>query len=135
MHRHKEDAKKQVNAWRSRNRERVRAAVALWRKNTGTMDQLKLRLRVPQEPARLRSARRRARKNSLRCTCCKYKDFLILYSAAKRSGKEVDHRIPLALGGRHCIKNLQALTVAEHKAKTALDQIQIARLRHSKKAA
>jgi 5-methylcytosine-specific restriction endonuclease McrA len=38
---------------------------------------------------------------------------------------EVDHRIPLALGGLHCCHNLQILTKAAHREKTKVDIAQI----------
>jgi 5-methylcytosine-specific restriction endonuclease McrA len=40
---------------------------------------------------------------------------------------EVDHVIALALGGTHCVKNLQILSVEEHKEKTRRDRAEIRR--------
>ena len=38
-----------------------------------------------------------------------------------RYGYQVDHKVPLACGGRDVASNLQWLTVAEHRAKTRRD--------------
>lgn len=67
------------------------------------------------------SARRRARKRQQTCTCCRPKDIRKFYEWAYALRLEVDHVIPLALGGLHCCKNLQELTPEEHKQKTARD--------------
>jgi 5-methylcytosine-specific restriction endonuclease McrA len=48
-------------------------------------------------------------------------------------GAEVDHKTPLNLGGRHCAKNLQALTYEEHKEKTRRDQTLIADARRKRR--
>lgn len=71
------------------------------------------------------AARRRARKRNQVCTCCSREEIAELYRAAQLTGGEVDHRIPLALGGMHCSKNMQVLTEAAHKAKTAVDVLAI----------
>lgn len=55
------------------------------------------------------------------CTCCSLSDFVGVYAWARTLGDDVDHRIPLILGGRHCVKNLQVLSKKEHKEKTSKD--------------
>ncbi len=44
-------------------------------------------------------------------------------------GHEVDHIVPLRLDGKHCLKNLQYLSEAEHSAKTAREAACIADIR------
>jgi 5-methylcytosine-specific restriction endonuclease McrA len=92
-------------AWRVANPEKVRAQTAL----------------RPPEKARARTAKRRAIKFTQRCGCCTDGDIQMIYDTAALVGGEVDHRIPLALGGHHCMKNLQALTVEDHQEKTKTD--------------
>lgn len=79
-------------------------------------------------------SRRRALRLSQCCSCCTpeqiYQDF---YSWTEPFFLEIDHILPLALGGLHCRNNLQLLTVLDHKAKTALDLARIAAFRRSKK--
>ncbi len=81
------------------------------------------RARYAADPGKdlARQAKRRARKLNQACTCCTSKDFLIVYKCAAIFDSEVDHRIPLHLGGLHCCKNLQILTKAEHTEKTAAE--------------
>jgi hypothetical protein len=64
-------------------------------------------------------AARRARKLQQTCTCCNPKDVAALYTRAHARGFEVDHKQALRLGGLHCLKNLEVLTPAAHKFKTA----------------
>jgi 5-methylcytosine-specific restriction endonuclease McrA len=66
-----------------------------------------------------KQARRRARKLNQICVCCMPADFGAIYWAGSLLGREVDHVLPLIDGGLHCCKNLQLLTPAEHRAKTA----------------
>ena len=83
----------------------------------------------PMTYAALQShARRRARKILARCKCCTQADIHALYARCP-SGHEVDHEIPLAIGGKHCLRNMRILTAAEHNAKTANDNRNIAALR------
>jgi 5-methylcytosine-specific restriction endonuclease McrA len=79
--------------------------------------------KLPHVRALRNSADRRrvARKKGLLCACCASIDFKMIYAAAKILHAEVDHRIPLALGGLHCLTNLQILTIDEHKTKTRRD--------------
>lgn len=62
--------------------------------------------------------RHRARRQAQLCSCCQPKEFIAAYREARLRGCEVDHRLPLWLGGKHCIKNLHILTPEEHQAKT-----------------
>jgi 5-methylcytosine-specific restriction endonuclease McrA len=55
------------------------------------------------------------------CGCCSKDQKLQLYQMAALVGYDVDHRVPLALGGHHCAKNLQPLSTIEHSKKTADD--------------
>jgi hypothetical protein len=64
-----------------------------------------------------------------RCKCCGAKEFAQIYTIAHWCGAHVDHIKPLALGGPHCCKNLQILTVADHRKKTAKDMRDIAQAR------
>jgi 5-methylcytosine-specific restriction endonuclease McrA len=81
------------------------------------------------------NAKRRALKASQVCTCRTREQIAAeFYSFVEHGITEIDHIVPLALGGLHCRKNLQLLTVLEHKAKTALDQARIAAFRRAKKA-
>jgi len=75
----------------------------------------------------------RARKRGQQCTCCTPDDFRAIYYAARLTRKEVDHRRALALGGLHCCKNLQLLTVAQHRRKTVSDNRKIRKLKPLRK--
>ena len=65
-----------------------------------------------------RNAWQKAKQRNLLCSCCSQEDFLPIYAFAYKIGHEVDHRHPSHLGGKHCLKNLQPLTVEAHKAKS-----------------
>lgn len=69
--------------------------------------------------------RRRARKKNQVCTCCTPEDILSKFRRMP-SHYELDHIIPIAIGGLHCLKNLQALTPEAHKLKTKADMKAIA---------
>ncbi len=64
------------------------------------------------------SQARRARKNKQTCSCCTTTAKNNFYEARKQ-GMEVDHIIPLAKGGLHCVKNFQYLTRHENRTKGA----------------
>lgn len=66
---------------------------------------------------RAQSAIRRALKLQQVCHCCTALDIRRFYENAPQ-GYEVDHKWPLALGGLHCVKNLEALTQEAHRMKT-----------------
>jgi HNH endonuclease len=78
----------------------------------------------------IEGASRRAR-NLARtfCKCCSNKARIRIYALAQVQHKEVDHRKPLALGGKHCCKNLQLLTPSAHRKKTARDMRAIRRMK------
>ena len=80
-------------------------------------------------------ARRRAFKKSQTCECCANDSFAAIYAQAREQGCEVDHIKPLALGGMHCVRNLQLLTPEDHKAKTRADLRRIADAKREAKAA
>lgn len=73
------------------------------------------------EARREGNAKYRHGKRAARCTCCSAKEFRIVYACAAIFSSEVDHVIPLHKGGLHCCKNLQILTPAEHREKTAAE--------------
>ena len=54
-------------------------------------------------------ARRKARLRNQVCQCCTSKQVESIYRAARQKKFTVDHIIPLAKGGRHCLYNLQLL--------------------------
>jgi len=70
---------------------------------------------------RAQKAKRRARRRAALCSCCTAQQFTNFYGIAALVGNQVDHVVPLADGGAHCIKNLQMLSVPDHAAKTAAE--------------
>jgi 5-methylcytosine-specific restriction endonuclease McrA len=72
---------------------------------------------------RARNAKRRALKIVQRCACCTNAEIQKVFDIASLCGPgaHVDHITPLALGGHHCVKNLQALTAEDHMKKTTFD--------------
>lgn len=62
------------------------------------------------------NARRRARKLNQTCNCCTAGDFNEFYRH-RPEGYHVDHIYPLSRGGKHCLKNLQYLTVSDNLRK------------------
>jgi 5-methylcytosine-specific restriction endonuclease McrA len=105
-----ERAKAYSAAWYTANREKAQATIAAWR--AANPDAWRV-------ITSSKSARRRARKLAQICHCCTTTQLLDVYRQA--GGMEVDHIVPLALGGLHCRANMQILTKEEHKAKTRLD--------------
>lgn len=75
------------------------------------------------------SPARRARIIAKSGGCCAYPECPIT------TGLEIDHTIPLELGGREDDSNLVALCIAHHKAKTRLDIKLIAKARRIVKKA
>lgn len=65
----------------------------------------------------------RARGLNALCTCCSFSSFYTIYSKSSQT-IHIDHIVPLAAGGKHCLDNLQALYAAEHRQKTS-DEIKI----------
>lgn len=155
----KEESATYDRAYRTRpeNREKARLRAAEWRavnkereRNSKRASYLKNRDRrcesvreYQSRNARVVAERRRAyfaahpwvkralhairRANLLRqrCDCC---DRTVLREIYRSQG-EIDHKVPLALGGHHCAKNLQVLTRDQHVAKTAIDRRRMADVR------
>lgn len=120
-----------IERWRKANQARVNKKAAEWRvKNPEAHEIIQRRWRE-LHPAKIKArvARQRARRRNLKCTCCKPSDFHAVYDLALLIGGEVDHVRPLALGGPHCVCNLQVLTAEDHKAKTRLDKVAIRKAR------
>lgn len=67
--------------------------------------------------------KRQAIKRAALCDCCTGQDakinFHLTYALARRLKMEVDHVRPLAKGGKHCLHNLQLLTVKANRQKGA----------------
>jgi hypothetical protein len=80
---------------------------------------------------RARVAKRRALKMAQRCDCCTDEDIRAAFYTRTDTGFEVDHVVPLAIGGLHCRYNLQLLAVEVHRDKTTFDAALIARVRRS----
>jgi HNH endonuclease len=106
-----------VNRWRARNKVRLRR----WHRDY--MRRNWKRIYERNKAIYIEGAQRRAR-NLARalCKCCSNTARVRIYALAQVQRKEVDHRKPLALGGKHCCKNLQLLTPAAHRKKTTIDQ-------------
>lgn len=58
----------------------------------------------------------KARKKYPVCTCCLKKD-LIQFYANRPDNWQVDHIVCAKLGGKHCLKNVQYLSEADHISK------------------
>ncbi len=101
---------------------RKRQRDAEWRKANPEKERTRYLTWVANNPnkARAKYARRRARRRNQLCKCCAAIDINSIYVRCPRDC-EVDHRIPLALGGLHCASNLQILTKKQHAQKTAED--------------
>ena len=72
-------------------------------------------------------AKRRAAERVALCTCCTSKQFANFFAVAEMVGYHVDHIVPLADGGAHCIKNLQMLPADVHARKTSAENSRRAR--------
>jgi hypothetical protein len=124
-----ERAKAAGAAWYAANRERALARRAAWKAANPESHKASSAAWAAANPVRRRviarnaSGRRRAAKRVQICLCCTTAQLLDVYRRPR--GTEVDHIVPLALGGLHCRQNLQILTKEEHKAKTRLDRIRI----------
>lgn len=94
--------------WRAANQARIRATSIKW---------------IKRNPTRIRAhqAKIRAKRRAALCECCPPNLFHFIYGFAKLTGAQVDHRIPLAVGGKHCGHNLQLLTPSQHREKTRVD--------------
>jgi 5-methylcytosine-specific restriction endonuclease McrA len=110
-HKNPHAKRKRTSAWRLANPERARA----YKKRSDLL-----------RGGRMKSA-------AQVCRCCSAKDFEFVYSLARPGTDEVDHIKPLALGGMHCTKNMQILTVEEHRKKTRQDIAQIAAVKRAER--
>lgn len=111
-----------VRRWRHANPEHIRKYQAAWMAaNTASRKLTYSAYRKNnRQKVNATNSRRRARQMGQLCVCCTSKDIEALYLVCPE-GSEVDHRVALALGGRHCLNNLQILTEAQHLKKTAKD--------------
>jgi 5-methylcytosine-specific restriction endonuclease McrA len=113
-------------AYRAKRRDARRAYLQKWR---AAHKRLRKEKPLPDERERRRlsktrrnSFKRRALLKKARCYCCTKTQFDAIYVLAKSMGNhEVDHVQPLALGGAHCLQNLQILTLEEHIKKTSTE--------------
>lgn len=125
-------------AYSVENREKVLSYLAAWReanpdarrahyaRNGEAARTLANKWRVANPKKRCaQEARRRARKRNQLCTCCTPEGVLAVYKACP-PGHEVDHKIPIAVGGLHCVHNLQILSETDHLKKTSEDRRNIA---------
>ena len=71
---------------------------------------------LPQHAERQR--RRAARRKNQLCSCCTAMQIQEFY-AKRPEGYEVDHIVPLARGGLHCLSNLQYMLPADNRRKGA----------------
>lgn len=78
--------------------------------------------RMPRSAKTSAQRKREAGKRQQVCACCNAQAFNEVYARAAEAGLQVDHVVPLALGGQHCCKNLQLLTEQAHKEKTKRDR-------------
>jgi len=95
----------------------------------------KARKRLPRSRKVAKRAWNSARRAKIRgqiCTCCSAAAVRAVHRAATLMHAEVDHILPLALGGLHCVRNLQILSYADHKAKTAKDLRIVSQVRQGK---
>jgi hypothetical protein len=99
-----------ISAYITANREK-------WRENSARWNAMN------PEKRRAINAKRRSMRFLQRCVCCTDARIELLYLAAKPWGAaaEVDHRVPLVLGGKHCARNLVLLPTAAHRQKTQAD--------------
>lgn len=64
-------------------------------------------------------ARKRCKK---KCPCCTIEQIRDFYRMRDNKSKVVDHILPIAYGGLHCLKNLQLISTEKHKTKTNKDR-------------
>lgn len=76
--------------------------------------------KYPERHNAIQAARRAMTLNQA-CNCCSKEQLLQVYQISALVSYDVDHRIPLALGGPHCVRNLQPLSEEDHSKKTADD--------------
>lgn len=130
-----EKRRKSHRAWAAAHREIVRRRAAAWDKAhpERALARYLAWAKAHPEKGRANEAKRRAMKLQQRCGCCTNEQFQAIFNSAVLCGHDVDHKIPLRLGGRHCVKNLQPLTELEHVEKTRTDNHVIADARRRSK--
>lgn len=110
-------------AWQAENRDKVCTASSKWRAQN--LERARANGRAYKLANRAictsRQQNRDARKSNQRCGCCTVTDLDNVYEIAALVNYEVDHTIPLSLGGHHCLSNIRPLSVEDHKLKTAVD--------------
>jgi 5-methylcytosine-specific restriction endonuclease McrA len=113
-----------IERWRKANQARVNKKGAEWRAAHPEAAKRIIKRYQKAHPDQVKAnvARRRAARRSAKCECCAPADFRPVYDMAFLLAWEVDHIKPLALGGEHCVKNLQVLSVEAHKEKTRADR-------------
>lgn len=119
-HKHREKRRAKNDEYRAIRRDEINAAARAAR----ATDPERFKgyyTKVPPERIRFYSSRRRAIRLMQACVCCTAAQIEELHSCAALVGGEVDHRIPLVLGGHDCMKNLQVLTLEDHREKTKSD--------------
>jgi hypothetical protein len=123
----RESVRKSVHKWKTANREKHRENER--NRYAANLEQAREKVRksvskwkgAHPEKVRARGSRRRALKRTQRCGCCTDTQIAELHAQAMLYSGHVDHIVPLALGGPHCIKNLQAMTDVDHREKTKHD--------------
>jgi 5-methylcytosine-specific restriction endonuclease McrA len=126
---HPEKIRAATNKWRAANPEKFRASSqASDRKRDGTAKRRtqkntysRKRRKTHPEQINALTAIRRANRFQQQCGCCSRVQLRAPFLIAGLIKGHVDHKIPLALGGHHCVKNLESLTVEAHREKTKVD--------------
>jgi hypothetical protein len=127
---HTERNKARYRTYRAENRSKVIARNQAWRDaNREKQRKFQKAYRLANKAKYAAYAQhRRARKMNQLCECCTREEVEAVWLAAP-DGHEVDHKLPLALGGLHCCRNLEVLTYAAHRVKTADDMRNIGAVR------
>jgi hypothetical protein len=118
--RNSDKARANTDRWQKANPDRLRAVVERHTKTQKRRDSWRNYQRRHPQKFSAKNRLRYARQLKQTCQCCTPEQICAIYEKCSR-GHEVDHRTPLALGGLHCVNNLQILSRAEHRAKTNRD--------------
>jgi 5-methylcytosine-specific restriction endonuclease McrA len=134
----REEIRQKLNEYGRKNRVAAKERLQKWRKDNPDKAKEQSRRYYANSVARrahvkLETAYRRAAIANRKCICCTNIMFRTVYAASELVGGEVDHIKAIALGGKHCVKNLQILSVEEHKEKTKRDLAECRRLRAAAK--
>lgn len=90
-------------------------AARRWRnRNPGSAQRSRRKFYLSGGEAELRNSHR-----ALVCKCCTKGERVAVYSEARKQRKVVDHIIPAAKGGPHCVHNMQIITRRENNKKGA----------------